>query len=258
MDFSDTAEEAAFRDELRRWIADQLPFPPLPEDDDQRMERLNEWQHRVFDGGWAAVSFPEAYGGHGLGPVYEAIVLDELGIGRAAVGVALRLHRPGHPACTAPKRNASGSCRRPSVVTTGGAKGSASPTPAPTWRRSPPGPNGSATSTSITGQKVWTSEAHWADWCLLLARSEPDAPNHQAMSCFVVPMTTPGLTVRPFRQMTGSLEFAEVFFDDVRIPADHRVGEAGDGWRIAMSTVSFERGPADVGFLADLRRAWHR
>ncbi len=67
-------------------------------------------------------------------------------------------------------------------------------------------------------------------------------------------MTTPGLTVRPFRQMTGSLEFAEVFFDDVRVPAVNRVGDAGDGWRIAMSTVSFERGPADVGFLADLRR----
>ncbi len=79
VDFGDTADEAAFRDELRRWIDDQLPFAPLPDGDDERMARLGEWQRRLFDGGWAAVSFPEAYGGRGLGPVYEAIVLDELG-----------------------------------------------------------------------------------------------------------------------------------------------------------------------------------
>jgi alkylation response protein AidB-like acyl-CoA dehydrogenase len=74
------------------------------------------------------------------------------------------------------------------------------------------------------------------------------------MSCFIVPIDAPGLTVRPFRQITGAMEFAELFFDDVRVPVSARVGEAGEGWRIAMSTVSFERGPGDVGYIADLRR----
>jgi alkylation response protein AidB-like acyl-CoA dehydrogenase len=106
----------------------------------------------------------------------------------------------------------------------------------------------------VTGQKVWTSEAHWAQWCLLLARSEPDQPTNRAMTMFVLPMDSPGLTVRPFRQITGSLEFAEVFFDGVRIPVSQRVGEPGSGWSIAMSTVALERGPADVGFIADFRR----
>ena len=106
----------------------------------------------------------------------------------------------------------------------------------------------------ITGQKVWTSEAHWAQWCLLLARSEADQPTQRAMTVFVVPMDSPGLTVRPFRQITGSLEFAEVFLDGVVVPVSQRVGEPGDGWSIAMSTVALERGPADVGFIADFRR----
>jgi alkylation response protein AidB-like acyl-CoA dehydrogenase len=106
----------------------------------------------------------------------------------------------------------------------------------------------------VNGQKVWTTEAKWADWCLLLVRTDPEAPTHRAMSCFIVPIDAPGLTVRPFRQITGAMEFAELFFDDVRVPVSARVGEEGEGWRIAMSTVSFERGPGDVGYIADLRR----
>ncbi len=254
MDFSDTPEEAAFRAELRQWIADRQPFAALPDGDDERMARLTEFQRAMYDGGWAAVSFPEEYGGRGLGPVYEAIVLDELGsaglpsawhygyIARVILlyGTEEQRHRFLTPAFRGDERW----CQGFSEPDAGSDLASL------TTRAELVGDD-----YVVNGQKVWTSEAHWADWCLLLARSEADAPNHQAMSCFLVPMTTPGLTVRPFRQMTGSLEFAEVFFDDVHIPTANRVGAAGDGWRIAMSTVSFERGPADVGFLADLRRS---
>jgi len=254
VDFSDTPEEAAFRAELRQWIADRQPFAALPDGDDERMARLTEFQRAMYDGGWAAVSFPEEYGGRGLGPVYEAIVLDELGsaglpsawhygyIARVILlyGTEEQRHRFLTPAFRGDERW----CQGFSEPDAGSDLASL------TTRAELVGDD-----YVVNGQKVWTSEAHWADWCLLLARSEADAPNHQAMSCFLVPMTTPGLTVRPFRQMTGSLEFAEVFFDDVHIPTANRVGAAGDGWRIAMSTVSFERGPADVGFLADLRRS---
>jgi alkylation response protein AidB-like acyl-CoA dehydrogenase len=110
----------------------------------------------------------------------------------------------------------------------------------------------------VNGQKVWTSEAKWADWCLLLVRTEEDVPNHRSMSCFVVPVDSPGLAVRPFRQITGAMEFSELFLDDLEIPAANLVGAAGQGWQIAMSTVSFERGPGDVGDLADLRASLGR
>ena len=254
MDFSDTPDEAAFRTELRRWIADRLPFPPLPDGDDDRMARLTEWQRQLYDGGWAAVSFPTEYGGRGLGPVYEAIVLDEMG--------SAGLPSAWHYGYIARVILMYGTEEQRQRFLTPAFRGDER------WCQGFSEPDAGSDLASLTtraeldgdhyvvnGQKVWTSEAHWADWCLLLARSEADAPDHRAMSCFLVPMTTPGLTVRPFRQMTGTLEFAEVFFDDVRLPVANRVGTAGDGWRIAMSTVSFERGPADVGFLADLRRS---
>ncbi|HVX20704.1 MAG TPA: acyl-CoA dehydrogenase family protein [Acidimicrobiales bacterium] len=254
MDFGDTPEEAAFRAELRRWIAGQMPFPALPDGDDDRMARLTDWQRTLYDAGWAAVSFPEDYGGRGLGPVYEAIVLDELG----SAGLPSAWHY-GYIARVILMYGTEEQRRRFLAPAFRGDE---------RWCQGFSEPDAGSDLASLTtraalvgdhyvvnGQKVWTSEAHWADWCLLLARSEPGAPDHRAMSCLLVPMDAPGLTVRPFRQITGSLEFAEVFFDDVRIPAANRVGGAGDGWRIAMSTVSFERGPADVGFLADLRRS---
>jgi alkylation response protein AidB-like acyl-CoA dehydrogenase len=110
----------------------------------------------------------------------------------------------------------------------------------------------------LNGQKVWTSDAKWADWCLVLARTDPDAPRHRGISCFVVRLDAPGVTVRPFENIIGSFEFAEVFFDDVRVPATDMLGAPGDGWRVAMATVSLERGPTDNGFIAEHRRTLRR
>jgi alkylation response protein AidB-like acyl-CoA dehydrogenase len=253
VDFADSPEEAEFRRRLRAWIESQRPFPALPEDDDERVEYLADWQRRLFDAGWVAVSFPEEDGGHGLPAVYEAIVLDELGAAGAPpvwhygyvtrviqmYGSAEQRRRYLAPAFRGEERWCQG------------------------FSEPGAGSDLSAISTKavlngdhyvVSGQKVWTSEAHWAEWCLLLARSEEDKRRHDSLSCFIVPVDTPGLTVRPFRQITGSLEFAELFFDEVRVPVEMRIGEAGAGWRIAMSTVAFERGPADVGFIADFRR----
>jgi alkylation response protein AidB-like acyl-CoA dehydrogenase len=208
----------------------------------------------MYDAGYAALSFPAEYGGRGLPPVYEAIFLDELGsaglpsawhygyIARVILlyGTEAQKERFLQKAFRGDERW----CQGFSEPDAGSDLASLS------TRAELQGDE-----YVLTGQKVWTTEAHWADWCFLLARSEADAPNHRALSCFLVPMDTPGLTVRPFKQMTGSLEFAEVFFDGARIPAQNIVGAPGDGWRIAMSTVAFERGPADVGFIADFRRS---
>jgi alkylation response protein AidB-like acyl-CoA dehydrogenase len=253
VDFADSPREAAFRQKLRDWIDSQRPFPPLPEDDGDRVEYLAKWQHRLYDAGWVAVSFPEEDGGQGLPAVYEAIVLDELGAAGAPpvwhYGYVTRvIHMYGTPEqrqrfLAAAFRGEERWCQGFSEP------GAGSDLSAISTRAEPKGDH-----YVVTGQKVWTSEAHWAKWCLLLARSESDKRAHDSMSCFIVPVDSPGLTVRPFRQITGSLEFAELFFDEVRIPVEMRVGAAGAGWRIAMSTVAFERGPADVGFIADFRR----
>jgi alkylation response protein AidB-like acyl-CoA dehydrogenase len=99
----------------------------------------------------------------------------------------------------------------------------------------------------ITGQKVWTSLAHVADWCFVIARTEPDASRHSGLSYLLVPMKQPGVEIRPIIQLTGTSEFNEVFFDGARTPADLVVGEPGDGWRVAMATLGFERGAATLG-----------
>jgi alkylation response protein AidB-like acyl-CoA dehydrogenase len=106
----------------------------------------------------------------------------------------------------------------------------------------------------ITGQKVWTSYAHIADWCFVVARTEPGSRRHHGLSYLLVPMDQPGVQVRPIKQLTGNAEFNEVFFDGARTAASHVVGEPGDGWRVAMGTLAFERGVATVGQQVGFRR----
>jgi alkylation response protein AidB-like acyl-CoA dehydrogenase len=99
----------------------------------------------------------------------------------------------------------------------------------------------------IHGQKVWTSWAQWADWCFVLCRTDPEAPKHKGLSYLLVPMQQPGIEIRPILQMTGDSEFSEVFFDGARTDAAHVVGAPGDGWRVAMGTLAFERGASTLG-----------
>ncbi|MFC5099384.1 acyl-CoA dehydrogenase family protein [Kibdelosporangium philippinense] len=106
----------------------------------------------------------------------------------------------------------------------------------------------------ITGQKVWTSLAHEADWCFVLARTQPGSRRREGLSYLLVPMRQPGVEVRPIRQLTGTSEFNEVFFDNARTSKDMVVGEVGDGWRVAMATLAFERGVATLGQQVGFRR----
>jgi alkylation response protein AidB-like acyl-CoA dehydrogenase len=226
----------------------------MPHDDEGRLAYLSELQASMHEAGLSALTFPAEYGGRGLPAEYEAILLDEMG----KAGLPSAWHY-GYIARVILMYGNEEQKRRFLPTAFSGEE---------RWCQGFSEPDagsdlGSLTTRAerrgdtyvATGQKVWTSEAKWADWCLLLARTEPGEPNHRAMSCFIVPIDAPGLTVRPFRQITGAMEFAEVFFDSVEIPSSALVGRAGEGWQIAMSTVAFERGPGDVGYIADLGRS---
>ena len=223
MDFRDSPEEHEFRTELRRWIEGQRPIPPIPEDDEGRIAYLSALQSRMHAAGLSAAVVPGGVRRPWLPPEFEAILLDEMG----SVGLPSAWHY-GYVARVILLYGNEEQKRRFLPPAFSGEE---------RWCQgfSEPGAGsdlGSLTTRAhldgesyvVNGQKVWTTEAKWADWCLLLVRTDPEAPTHRAMSCFIVPIDAPGLTVRPFRQITGAMEFAELFFDDVRVPVSGRRG----------------------------------
>jgi len=238
---------AEFRNELRAWLAEHAPREPVPLHGEERARYGAVWHRSLHQGGWMGLSWPEAYGGRGFPAVYEAVLNDE--IGRAGAPAAPHVGFLGRALL---HHGTEGQRRRflPSLLS--GEE---------VWCQgfSEPGAGSDLAALStravllgdhylVNGQKIWTSDAAWADWCLLLVRTDPDAPKHRGISALVVDMATPGIEVRPIVQINGDTEFNEVFFTDVAVPVDAVVGAPGDGWRIAMTTVGYERGPADVGF----------
>ncbi|ROO85384.1 alkylation response protein AidB-like acyl-CoA dehydrogenase [Actinocorallia herbida] len=254
MDFHDTPQEAAFRGELRSWLAAHAPAD-LPRDPDERAAALNGWHRALAGAGYVGLSFPSRYGGRGLPPTYEAILNDELGAGGhpppPAIGHltnAVRLfgteaqrtgHLPGMLACT------ERWCQ-------GFSEPDAGSDLASVRTRAVLAPDGSGW--VVTGRKIWTSEAMWSDWCLLLCRTGSDGRGHHGLSMLLVPLDAPGVTRRAITTASGTREFAEVAFDGARVPAGHVLGEPGQGWAIAMRLLGYERGPADIGWVARLGR----
>jgi len=246
MDFGDSAELAEFRTSLREWLKDNK-IEQLPGEDYPTM--LLRWNRILAGGGWVGLSWPPQYGGRGLGPEYEAIVNEEIGI--AGAPEAPRVGYLGRAILE------YGTEEQKERFLPGLLDGSES------WCQgfSEPGAGSDLASLTtkavldgddyvINGQKVWTSYAEYADFCLLLARIGSPEERHKGVAAFILPMKAMGVDVRPLRAITDESEFCEVFLSDVRIPADMRIGGDGDGWRIAMMTVAYERGAADVGYLS--------
>jgi alkylation response protein AidB-like acyl-CoA dehydrogenase len=250
VDFGDSPAEAAFRAELRAWIADQVPFPAIPDDDEARVDYLTAWQQRLHAAGWVAVTFPEEYGGRGLDPIYEAIVLDELGSAGAPpvwhygyVAQVLLMYgteEQKHRYVPSAIRGEERWCQGFSEPDAG------SDLAAMRTRAVRDGDD-----YVVTGHKIWTSYAGVADWCELLVRTDPDAPKHRGISWLILPMDSPGIEIRPLKTLLGSSEFSEVFLDEVRVPVANLVGAENDGWRVTMVTLSFERGTAWVDQIVD-------
>jgi alkylation response protein AidB-like acyl-CoA dehydrogenase len=250
MDLTPTAEQEAFRGELRSWLQEHLPWeygvglPPRFDDLAEEVAFLREWQAKLAGGRWVGVAWPEEYGGRGAGPVEHFIVQEELARARAPelVGrIGINLAGPTLLAHATAEQKARW---LPRIL---GAQD--------IWCQlfSEPGAGSDlasvqtrATATDggwvVNGQKVWTSYAQFADWGVCLARTDPDAPKHRGISYLVVDMHDPGVEVRPLVQLTGEAEFNEVFFNDVFVPDEQLIGPEHAGWKVANSTLSHERG----------------
>ncbi len=251
MSFEFGPEHEAFRKEFREWLARSLP-PDLCLDDpaDDRVasdretfERRRAWQKQMHAAGWVGISWPREYGGRGAGLIERVIWDEEYAAARAPV-------LPG-----AMGLNLIG----PTVIHWGTDKQKARHLPAilggdEVWCQgfSEPGAGSDLASLQtravdrgdhfvVNGQKVWTSGAHFAHWIILLARTDPEAPKHQGISCFLVPMMSPGITVRPLVLLTGHRHFNEVFFSDVVVPKANMLGPLNQGWKVATTTLMHER-----------------
>jgi alkylation response protein AidB-like acyl-CoA dehydrogenase len=253
MDFTDPPDIARFRAELRAWLARELPAHPGPfgTHSDEALANTQRWYRALAQAGYVGVSLPADCGGRGLPDTYEAVINEELAVAQAPPAPTV-----GHIA-HAIADFADQDLRRRTLpglldCTVRWCQGFSEPGA---------GSDLASLTTSaamkdgtfvVSGQKIWTSGASGAQRCLLLARTEPDAPRHRGLSMLVVDMATPGIDVRPITLANGSREFAEVFFDEVRVPGANLVGHRGQGWQIAMHMLGYERGPGDMGWVGRL------
>src|SRR5437016_660289 len=259
MDLRYSEDEERFRTEVRDWLQEALPtLPPKPETEEWPARRTYDttWQRMLHDAGYAGIDWPREVGGRGATPTEHLIFLEETErVGAPYVGVNFvgLLHAGPTLIAEASHEQRGRHLRRilrgEEVWCQGFSEpGAGSDLAALQTRAVRDGDE-----YVITGQKIWTSFAQVADYCELLVRTDPDAPKHRGITWLVMPMSSPGIEVRPLRTIAGSSEFGEMFLDEVRVPVANRVGEENDGWRVAMVTFSFERGTAFVGELLRTR-----
>ncbi|MEA2340177.1 MAG: hypothetical protein QOG11_254, partial [Solirubrobacteraceae bacterium] len=261
MDLNDTPEQAGYREQVRRWLdGHKAQAPPASgaSDDTAYIDARRAWQRRLAEGSLAGITWPKEFGGQGLGPIEQVIanqeiadarvpgILDVIGIGM--LGPCLIAHGTDEQKtrhlgpmlhgdevwCQLFSEPAAGSDLA-AVQTRARRDGDG-------W--------------SLTGQKVWTTNAQFAAYGLLLARTDADVPKHKGLTMFIVPMDAEGVTIRGLRQISGEAEFNEVFFDDVRLSDDMVVGGVGNGWGTALTVLMYERltiglGSSGMGYRSD-------
>jgi alkylation response protein AidB-like acyl-CoA dehydrogenase len=251
MDISFSPEEQQFRAECRDWLHANVPAEKRPLNATDALDFDKAWQRRLFDAGWAGINWPVEFGGRGLSIVQQVIWLEEYAKAHAPwIGANFVGNNHGGPTLIMNASAAQKAYHLPRIL-----KGEA------IWCQgfSEPGAGSDLAGIKtrgriegqdlvINGSKIWTSFAHVADWQELVLRTEDGSQRHKGLSWVICDMHAPGITIRPIRKMSGQIEFAQVFYDDVRVPLDNVVGGLGNGWKVAMSTLSFERG---TGFIAD-------
>jgi alkylation response protein AidB-like acyl-CoA dehydrogenase len=255
VDLTLTSEEQAFRDEVRAWLGENHPGPE-PDGEQAKFEFRRAWQRVLHGAGWAGISWPREFGGRGATLIEQAIFSEEMARAKApspanvlglvmggpvviAHGTEAQKERFLEPIlsgeeiwCQGFSEPESGSdlasLKTKAIRDNGG------------WR--------------VTGQKVWTTYAHEAKWCMLLARSEPDAPKHKGLTYFICDMEQDEIEVRPLRQITGEAEFNEIFLEGAHVPDENLVGGEGNGWNVAITTLMHERAGLGAASAITVRR----
>ncbi len=263
MDLNMTTEERQFRDELRAWLQANVPKDwnawrekPIEES----FHYLRAWQRKLHEGGWAAVSWPKEYGGRSATLMQQAIFWEEMA----------RVEAP-------PMANTLGlGLIGPTIIAFGTEEQKKRYIPKilsaeEIWCQGFSEPNAGSDLASlqtearldgvsyvVNGQKVWTSYGWVGDWCELVVRTDASVAKHKGLTVLLVDMKSPGVEVRPLRQMTGESEFNELFFRDVRVPVENVLGEVNDGWNVAVSTLMHERGSFGARLHLLFKRNIHR
>jgi alkylation response protein AidB-like acyl-CoA dehydrogenase len=253
MDLTFDPNELAFRDELRAWLADNPAGDPPETDEDGLYAWRREFQRRLAAGGWAAVHWPREYGGRGATLTQSAIFFEELGRSGAPLPAnALGLLLAGPTIMAWGTQEQKDRYLAPIVT--------ADEIWCQGFSEPEAGSDLAALKTKavkrdgewiVTGQKVWTSGAQHSKWCMLVARTDFDAPKHKGLSYFLLDMEQDGVQVRPLRQITGESEFNELFIEEARIPDANLLGGEGNGWKVALTTLMNER--AGLGFFLQVR-----
>ena len=247
MDLNLTAEEKQFRNELRSWLEANVPKDwsewrekPIEES----FTYLKAWQRKLYEGGWAAVSWPKEYGGRGASLMQQSIFWEEMSrVEAPPMANSLGLGLIG-PTIIAYGTDAQKKRYIPKILSA-----------EEIWCQGFSEPNAGSDLASlqtearldgddyvVNGQKVWTSYGWVGDWCELVVRTDANVPKHKGLTVLLIDMKSPGVEVRPLRQMTGESEFGEIFFRDVRVSKENVLGSVNDGWNVAVSTLMYERG----------------
>jgi alkylation response protein AidB-like acyl-CoA dehydrogenase len=248
MDLTPTPQEQAFRDELRAWIEANHPGPE-PEGDVAGFEFRRAWQRRLHEDDWAGVSWPKEYGGRGATLVEQAIYNEELARAQApstANVLGLAMGGPtviAHGTEEQKRRYLEPILSADEIWCQGFSEPEAGSDLASLKTRAVR----DGDEWVVTGQKVWTTLAHHAKWCMLVARTDADAPRHKGLTYFLMDMEQDAVQVRPLRQITGEAEFNELFIEEARIPDENIVGGEGNGWAVAITTLMHERATLAFG-----------
>jgi alkylation response protein AidB-like acyl-CoA dehydrogenase len=249
MDFSLSAAELAFRDELRAWLRANLPGDygtpawPEPSDETARREVARRWVRQLHEGGWAAITWPAQYGGRDATPMQQFLFYEEMAAHRTPIPPTVIGIGMAGPTIMAFGTEAQRS-RFLSPIVSGEeiwCQGFSEPNAGSDLANLSTSARSDGDHYVVNGQKIWTSFGPIADWCILVVRTDPTVPKHRGLSYLLVDMRTPGVEVRPIRQITGDSEFSELFFTDVRVPKANLLGRENDGWRVAITTLMHER-----------------
>ena len=250
MDLRDSPAEAAFRTRFRAWLVENGPDLPVSSTDDEYWARQAEWHTALFDAGFFGLSWPARFGGHDLPTVFDVILDEELAAAGAPPRPSLGYLVQG---ISAHASDAIKDRFLPGLINgrERWCQGFSEPDAGSDLAALRTTATRDGDEFVINGHKIWTSYSDVADWCFLLARTDPSVAKHKGLSAFAVPMKQPGIEQRPLRMINGiTTEFGQVLFDGAHVPAENMIGEPGEGWRVAMTIVSHEREPGELGYVA--------